>query len=46
MGGGKNRLFERKAAYSVKIGHLFRSKPAGCSGLNRPPCRSEATLVF
>jgi len=32
--------------YSAKIGHLFRSKAAGCSGLNRPPCRSEATLVF
>jgi len=32
--------------YSAKIGHLFRSKPAGCSDSNRPPCRSEATLVF
>jgi hypothetical protein len=33
-------------AYSAQIGHLFRSIPATCSRLNRPPDRSEATLVF
>jgi len=41
---GINRSIQ--TVYSAKIGHLFRSKAAGYSGLNRPPCRSEATLVF
>jgi len=34
------------SAYSAQIGHQFRSIPATCSRVNRPPDRSEATLVF
>jgi hypothetical protein len=30
----------------VQNSHLFRLKTAGGSDPNRPPCRSEATLVF
>ncbi|MBU4012405.1 MAG: hypothetical protein KJ550_02955, partial [Proteobacteria bacterium] len=38
--------FRRFDAYSAQIGHQFRSIPATCSRVNRPPDRSEATLVF
>ena len=34
------------SGYSGEIGHAFRLKSAACSGANRPPCRSEATLDF
>jgi len=36
----------RRTAYSAQIGHQFRSIPATFSRVNRPPDRSEATLVF
>jgi hypothetical protein len=32
--------------YSGEIGHAFRLKSAACSGVNQPPCRSEATLDY
>ena len=38
--------FSFMTAYSAQIGHQFRSIPATCSRLNRPPDRSEATPVF
>ena len=41
-----NNRYPYYSGYSAEIGHAFRSKSATCSGANRPPCRSEATLVF